>query len=73
MGRVVEMKRDGSAARVELLTEDNAIEDFTGAEVAHFFSDIELKGTESTNPGANSARTNRLVKFEMTLSVNYAI
>lgn len=74
MGRVVEMKRDGSAARVELLTEDNAIEDFTGTEVAHFFSNIELKGTESTSPGTTAAaRTNRLVKFEMSLSVNYAI
>lgn len=74
MGRVVEMKRDGSAARVELLTEDNAIEDFTGTEVAHFFSNIELKGTESTNPGTTAAaRTSRLVKFEMSLSVNYAI
>jgi type IV pilus assembly protein PilN len=73
MGRVVEMKRDGSAARVQLLTEDDAIEDFTGAEVAHFFSNIELKGTESTSAGGNASRTNGLVKFEMTLSVNYAI
>lgn len=77
MGRVVEMKRDGSAARVELLSEDNAIEDFTGAEVAHFFTNIELKGSESaSSTGANAAapgRTNRLVKFEMSLSVNYAI
>ncbi|MEW6430575.1 MAG: PilN domain-containing protein [Myxococcota bacterium] len=73
MGRIVEMKRDGSAARVELLSEDSAIEDFAGSEVAHFFSNIELKGSESTAPPANAGRTNRLVKFELSLNVNYAI
>jgi type IV pilus assembly protein PilN len=76
MGRVVELKRDGSAARVEMLTEDGAIEDFTGAEIAHFFSNIELKSTESAAPPSTNtaaARAVRVVRFEMSLVVNYAI
>lgn len=72
MGRVVEMKRDGSAARVELMSEDSAIEDFPGVDVAHFFSNIELKGSEAATQ-AQQANRARLVKFEVSLSVNYAI
>lgn len=76
MGRVVEMKRDGSAARVELVSEDSAIEDFTGAEIAHFFNNVELKASESqapSGPAATQSARQRTVKFEMSLSVNYAI
>ncbi|MEW5742232.1 MAG: PilN domain-containing protein [Myxococcota bacterium] len=72
MGRVVEMKRDQSAARVELLGEDNAIQDFTRAEFNNFFGNIELKSSEAAADKA-SGRSGRLVKFEMSLSVNYAI
>lgn len=74
MGRVVEVRRDGSAARIELVSEDSAIEDFPGAEVAHFFSNIELKGSEAAAQGSQSTgRAPRLVKFDISLSVNYAI
>jgi len=76
MGRVVELKRDGSAARVEMMSADGAIEDFTGAEIAHFFTNIELKSTEAASPassGSAAARNARVVRFEMSLAVNYAI
>lgn len=63
MGRVVERKRDGSA-RVELLEGDAAILDASSSELGFFFTNIELKSTETT--GA-------IVKFEMTLTANLAI
>jgi type IV pilus assembly protein PilN len=74
MGRVVETKRDGSSARVELVGA-SAIEDFQGAEVAHFFLNIELKGSSAEVPGgAKSANPLvRVVKFELSLNVNYKI
>ena len=70
MGRVVEKKRDGNF-RVELLSGDAEILDFTPTEMAFFFSNIELKGT-STEP-ATSKTGIKPVKFDMTLTVNLAI
>lgn len=64
MGRIVESKRDGSA-RVELLTQDSALEDFPGSDVAQFFNNIELQQTE--------AASGRMVRFGISLSANYAI
>ncbi len=64
MGRVIERKRDGSGARVELLAGDGAILDATSQDLGFFFTNIELKSTDSV--GA-------VVKFEMTLNVNLAI
>ena len=71
MGRVVEAKRDGSSARVEILGAVSSIEDFAGADVAHFFSNIELKSSESNAPSAKGLA--KTVKFEIGLNVNYAI
>ncbi len=68
MGRIIERKRDGSA-QVELLGGEAAIEQFSATEFASFFSNIELKGTESIGAGKGP----KLVKFDMTLSVNFAI
>lgn len=67
LGRVVEVKRDGTRARVELLgaNANAVIEDFPVADVGHFFSNIELKGTRVASKGT--------VSFELSLSVNYAI
>lgn len=67
LGRVVEVKRDGTRARVELLgaNANSIIEDFPLADVGHFFSNIELKGTRVASKGT--------VSFELSLSVNYAI
>jgi type IV pilus assembly protein PilN len=72
MGRVVEMKRDGSAARVELVGEDNAIQDFIRGEFNTFFNNIELKSSEAA-ADKGSGRSGRLVKFEILMEVNYAI
>lgn len=69
MGRVIENKRDGSA-QVELLSGEAAIEQFSAGEFSRFFGSIELKGTESVSGQKNGPR---LVKFDMTLSVNFAI
>lgn len=68
MGRVVERKRDGSGARVEILQGDAAIVDFTKDELSFFFSGLELKSTETIG-----ARGSKAVKFELALNVNYAI
>lgn len=74
MGRVVELRRD-SSARVELLTGDSAIEDFAGNDVAHFFMNVELKTSSSELPptAATAKPSARIVRFEMSLNVNYAI
>lgn len=69
MGRVIENKRDGSA-QVELLSGEAAIEQFSAGEFSRFFGSIELKGTETVSGQKNGPR---LVKFDMTLSVNFAI
>jgi type IV pilus assembly protein PilN len=71
MGRVVERKRDGSGARVELFNAEAAIDEFSTPEIAFFFSNIELKQT--TTEGASSKIGPRTVKFEMSLAVNLAI
>lgn len=68
MGRVVERKRDGSGTRVEIIQGESSIVDFTAAEVSYFFSNLELKSTEAA--GAKGAKA---VKFELSLTVNYAI
>lgn len=69
LGRVVEVKRDGSQARVELVGANSVIADFTAAEVGHFFSNIELKGTK----GVDTKGSSTTVSFELSLNVNYAI
>lgn len=65
LGRVVEVKRDGSRARVELIGAGAVIEDFPANEVGHFFTNIELKGTKVATKGT--------VSFDLSLNVNYAI
>jgi type IV pilus assembly protein PilN len=71
MGRIVEKKRDGTSARVELLSGAGIIEDFAGPDVAYFFSNIELKSSEANALQAKSLL--KTVKFELSLNVNYAI
>jgi type IV pilus assembly protein PilN len=73
MGRVVEKKKDGGY-RVELVN-GNAIEDFENAQVGFFFTNIELK-TSAAEQGQQATRTGtsqRNVKFELAINVNYAI
>jgi type IV pilus assembly protein PilN len=71
MARVVERKRGEDRVRVELLAQEGAMEDFAPNEVAPFFTNIDLKRTESkgdSSPGS----TARQVSFEIGMTVNYA-
>ncbi len=73
MARVLERQRSGDI-RVEMVGGDAAIESFSSKDVGQFFSNIELKGTEATSaPGQTGPAARRVVKFDMTLSVNFAI
>jgi hypothetical protein len=70
MGRVVDRQRNGSF-KVELLTGDAEMLEYPPTDIAFFFSNLELKGTETQ---AASAKTGiKPVKFDMTLNVNLAI
>lgn len=70
MGRVVETKRDGSGVRMELLGGDASIIDVPMGEVRFFFSNIELKGTETSGVTKGGIKA---VKFEMALKVELGI
>lgn len=70
MGRVVERKRDGAAARVELFS-DASIVDVPISELGYFFSNLELKSTETAASPVKGGP--RPVKFDMSLAVNLAI
>jgi type IV pilus assembly protein PilN len=73
LGRVVEVKRDGSSARVELVGV-STIEDFPGLDVKHLFTNIELKSSSSETAAALRASGGvRSVKFELTLGIDYTI
>jgi type IV pilus assembly protein PilN len=71
MGRVVERKRDNNY-RVEMLSGDSEIIEVPGSELGFFFSNIELKETNSTQ-GLTTKTGGKAVKFDMTLNVNLAI
>lgn len=70
MGRIVEQKRDATFSRVELLTGEGAMEDFPNSDLSRFFTNIELKVSESVT--ASGGRTKQ-VHFEIGLLANYAI
>lgn len=74
MGRVVERKRDGKF-RVELLGNEAEILEYPTAELGFFFSNIELKSTQTSTETVGNPRAggSKAVKFEMTLTVNLAI
>lgn len=66
IGKIVEVKRDTTMNRVELLTGAGGIEDFKASETGNFFTGVELRATTSETTGARS-----LVKFELNLRFNY--
>ena len=69
IGRVLEIKRDTRAARVELLAQDGAQEELALTDVGYFFTGIELKkATQSDDP-----QKGRSVNFEIGMSANYAL
>jgi len=71
MGRLVEQqKRDAKTSRVELLSSEGGIEDFSVGEISLFFSNIDLKKTEQKTTTTTGLK---LVDFEISLAANYAI
>lgn len=72
MGRVVERKRDSTTVRVELLSGEGSIEDFSTIEVSVFFSNIDLKQATSVADKSTGA-SERRIDFEIMMSANYAI
>ena len=70
MGRVVERKRDSTNVRIELLSGEGAIQDFTVGEVSAFFSNIDLKSANSVSP---TGAVERRIDFEISMSANYSI
>ncbi len=72
MGRVVERKRDATTVRVELLTGEGTIEDFSTVDVNVFFSNIDLKQATSVVDKSAGA-SERRIDFEISMSANYAI
>lgn len=68
LGRALLVKRDTGATRVELLSGASGVEDFKASEVAHFFGDVDLKSSSIAVVGKT-----RNVKFELSLTFNYAI
>jgi type IV pilus assembly protein PilN len=74
MGRLVEQRREAKTSRVELLASEGAIEDFPVAEIAAFFTGIDLKKAEQKEVrSAGAAPSAKLVEFTITLTANYAI
>ncbi len=72
MGRLVEQKSQAKTARVELLAQEGALEDFPSSEVSPFFTNIELKRAEQVDTREAGAQSKR-VNFELNLNANYAI
>jgi hypothetical protein len=68
MARILDRTKSGGI-RVEMLGGDAAIDEFSAANVGQFFSNIELKGTGA----ASGPKGAKIVSFDMTLSVNFAI
>ncbi len=71
IGRVVERKREAVSARVELLSGDNAVEDFAVADLKNFFTTVELKSTEVLAQAKTSPV--KFVKFDIQMNANYSI
>lgn len=72
VGRLVEQKKDSKTSRVELSTQNGAIEDFPVSQVGYFFTNIDLKSAEQADAKGLSGSF-RTVNFEIGLSANYAI
>lgn len=68
MGRIIDRTRSGGI-KVEMLGGEAAIEEFSAPLVGQFFSNIELRSTGA----AAGPRGAKIVSFDMTLAVNFAI
>ena len=71
IGRLVEQRREAKTSRVELVAAEAAIEEFPVGDIKPFFSNVDLKSTQSgSNPKPGEVTT---VDFDITLTANYAI
>jgi len=68
MGRLVEQRREGANARVELVGGEGAVEDFPAKSISNFFTRVDLKKADLRGTG-----TARSVDFEIVMNSNYAI
>lgn len=66
IGRILERNRNAATTRVELLAGESVVEDYSAAEVGHFFTKVELKSTTLDTGGKS-------VKFDITMTTSYAI
>jgi len=65
MGRIVEKKRDETNARVELLSGDGSMQEYSLSDLSNFFTGVELK--------SSTLGTDGLVTFDLQMLANYAI
>jgi type IV pilus assembly protein PilN len=72
MARVVERKRDAPNYRIELIGADGSLEEFPVNQLGNFFNNVELKSSEKVGSSAER-EDKRYVKFELSLTANYAI
>jgi type IV pilus assembly protein PilN len=77
LGRLVEQQRAGAkTSRVELMAlEGGVIEEFPVSEIKTFFSNIDLKRSESrldSQQKGSSPGGGRVVEFELAMSASYA-
>ncbi|MBI3180842.1 MAG: PilN domain-containing protein [Myxococcales bacterium] len=70
LGRLIEQKSGQTSARVELLSESGAIDEFGVGEVSPFFTAIELR---RASQGQEGGAVGKQVSFEINLQANYAI
>lgn len=73
MGRLVEHKRNDKTMRIELLTDDAAIEEFNMAEVGSFFTGVELKSATQKEEKSDIGSSIRTVEFQMSMAANYTL
>ena len=68
MGRLVEQRREGANARVELVGGEGAVEDLPAKSISNFFTRVDLKKADLRGTG-----TARSVDVEIVMNSNYAI
>lgn len=71
MGRLVEQRRDAKTSRVELLSQDAAVEEFPVGDIKPFFGNVVLQSTSADAAKSGNDRTT--VKFRLAFAAAYAI
>lgn len=73
IGRFVEKRRDSKTARVEILSGNGGVVDFSEGEAQHFFANIDLKRAEQKDTKVGGNGTGQVVDFEINLNSRYAL